>query len=70
MTFKFKCFKTSARTTSYLSGVKISPKIIRELLQVTYEDKHPENDTFLFFQGFGMRGRYFFELNMPTTGHL
>jgi len=65
--------KNNARTPSYLSGVRISPRIICEFLPVTAEDKHPENGTLLVliengtftcFYSLQMKGRYSFKLNI------
>lgn len=57
----------NARTTGYLSGVRISPKIIHELLQVAAEDKHPEKGTFVCLHSLGMRGRNLFKLSIVSN---
>lgn len=47
--------KNNARTTSYLSGVRIPPKTVCEHLQGTAEEKQPENGTFACFHSLGLR---------------
>lgn len=50
----------NAKIIDYLIGVSISPKIIWESLQVTAEDKHPENALLSGFLACGWEAATFF----------